>query len=170
MNISRPAFFVFALAPFHLSLSLSLVSLPSFASDFKGESSQVSTSQDSIRIPGYGVACQDPSGAAVHIYPLDEESSVAALPQQDQRESGRVVITLTSENRVKVADGVHVAKRTVTKDGSETYLFFDWMKPDDSARLVLPQPGDLNRAYFVFDFDPGEVYQMPRQLVACQLN
>jgi hypothetical protein len=168
MNNSRPAVFAFALAPF--SLSLSLASLPSFASDFKGESLQVLMSEDSIRIPGYGVVCEDPAGAAVHMFPLDEEPSDAALQKMDQRDSGRVAITLTSGNRVKVSDEVHVAKRTVAKDGAETYLFFDWLNPDETARLVLPQAGDLHRAYFVFDFDPGEAYQMPRQLVVCQLN
>jgi hypothetical protein len=164
MNISRPAVIAFALV-----LS-SLHSLPSFAADFKGKSPQVSAFQDSFRIPGYGVVCQDPTGAAIHIYPLDEESTADASAQQEQRDSGRVAITLTSENRVKVSDEVHVAKHTVTKDGAEECLFFDWLNPDDTARLVPPQPGDLHRAYFVFDFDPGEACQMPRQLVVCQLN
>jgi hypothetical protein len=148
----------------------SLLSLPLFAADFKGGPSQVSTLEDSIRIPGYGVVCQDPTGAAVHINPLDEESAADAVPQQDQPDSGRVAITLTSENRVKISDEVHVAKRTVTKDGAEEYLFFGWLNPDDTARLVLPNPGDLFMAYFVFDFDPGEDYRMPRQLHVCQLN
>jgi hypothetical protein len=103
------------------------------------------------------------------MFPLDEEPSDALAPQ-NQRDSGRVAITLTSGSRVKVSDEVHVAKRTVAKDGAETYLFFDWLNPDETARLVLPQPGDLYKAYFIFDFDPGEAYQMPRQLVVCQLN
>lgn len=167
MIINRAPIFVLAFA------FLNLPSVNALSSDFRflqSDHYEQKSFDNSIKIPGFGVACQDPTGAAVHIYPLDETPGNTWASQQDQRQYGRVAITLTSEQRLTVSSDVHFAKHTVSADGDEMYVFSEWLNPLETARLVLPQPGDLFKAYFVFDFDAGERYLMPQHLNVCRLN